>query len=454
MTATLDVTQKPAVRYAIPEWLRDLQIAAAIKRPGVGRIQPSYEPRPESVAVVGFGPSLQDTWEQVRNFPVVFSCSGAHQFLVERGIVPTYHCEVDPREHKVGLMGSPNPATTYLIASTCHPKVFDHLDGMNVLLWHVFDSTEEGQRILPRGEWCITGGCDVGLRALTLAAFLGFRDLHVFGMDGNARETRHAAAHPNTGKAKDYAITVYDGVEYRTTAAMLAAAQQVRHELEQMPNVRATFYGEGLIQHMMRGYQAKPHEPATGLANLIAFERPELISAEYAQLNTQLHETNLAYGVGGGKHAPVVLRLVESLKRDHDRQISVLDYGCGKSALQKALPFPIFEFDPAVPGKTATPPPADLVVSTDVLEHVEPEKLAYVLDDLRRCVKELGYFVIHTGPSSKVLADGRNAHLIQRNRVWWKKVLKKFFKIAWMKESGPLAYFLVAPKPRQQAKAA
>jgi hypothetical protein len=443
----LDVMEKPTVRYCIPDWLRDEQIRLAIKRAGVGRIAPAYEPRAEPVAVVGFGPSLEETWEQVRGFAHVISCSGAHKFLVERGVIPTWHVEVDPREHKVGLMGPPQRDTTYLIASACHPKVFEHLAGHTVLLWHVFDPTDTGLRLLPRGEWAITGGCDVGLRALSLAAFLGFRDLHVFGMDGSARERRHAAEHPNGGK--HFEETVYGGVTYKTTHAMLAAAQQVAHELDQMPKVRAKFYGDGLIQHMMRTYVPKKNDDANRLTNTVGFARPTLISAEYAQLNAQLHRDNLAYGVGGGRHARAVLKLVDVLQKDTKGQVSVLDYGCGKGYLGKELPFPIYEYDPAVPEKAETPRPADIVACTDVLEHIEPEHLWAVLDDLRRVTKRFGYFVIHTGPSTKLLADGRNAHLIQHDRIWWKKKLKKFFSIAQIWDQSPLLHVLVIPKPKQ-----
>src|SRR5690242_8066880 len=99
------------------------------------------------------------------------SCSGAHKFLIERGVVPTYHVEVDPRQHKIALMGEPHKDVEYLAASTCHPKLMEHLKGFNLKLWHVFDPKDEV--ILPKGEWAVTGGCSVGVRCITLARFLG-----------------------------------------------------------------------------------------------------------------------------------------------------------------------------------------------------------------------------------------------------------------------------------------
>lgn len=441
----LDASKKQEVTYCIPNWLRDEQIKKSITRVK-GRIQPRYDPRPERVAVVGFGPSLVDTWEQVKAFDKIITCSGAHKFLVERGITPTWHVEVDPRAHKVALIGPPQKGVEYLISSTCHPAVFDHLEGFDVKLWHVFDATAEGIRVLPREEWAMTGGCDVGSRAITIAAFLGFRDIHVFGVDGSEGKTgKHAAHHPN--QAKKHALTIYDGIEYKTTEGLLEAARQLWHELDQLPKVDVKFYGEGLVQHMARNYKRGKPMLEGKLADTIAFSKPELISSEYAALNETLHRDNPAYGVGGDKHAKAVLKIAESIDAR-----SVLDYGCGKGSLGKALPFGICEYDPAVPGKTESPRPADLVVCTDVLEHVEPEKLKYVLADLSRVVRRVGYFVIHTTAAQKKLADGRNTHLIQQGRNWWEKRLRQHFgEVRAIAESPNEVRIVVGAKKRKAA---
>lgn len=433
----LNLQEKQNVQYCIPTWLRDEQIKHAISAV-TGRVQPAEQARNEPIAVVGFGPSLQDTWEQIRQFKYVMTCSGAHKFLRERGITPTWHVEVDPREHKVQLIGDPSPDTEYLIASTCHPKVFEHLRGQKVKLWHVFDATDEGLRMLPPGEWAVTGGCDVGLRAMAMAAFLGFRDLQIFGVDGCGRDEKHAADHPN--KVKQWDEVEHNGVTYKTTAGMLEAAKMVAHELDMMPKVKATFHGVGLVQSMMRDYQPQDRSLSV-FKNIVGYQRPELISATYRELNANLHRENLTYGVGGGKHAPTVLKLAAAIKTT-----SVLDYGCGKGLLAKSIPFPIWEYDPAIPGKDASPRPAELVVCTDVLEHIEPDHLDAVLSDLKRCVQKVGYFVIHTGPSMKTLADGRNSHLIQQPAGWWSKQVGKFFKVGKIEQAGPLVSMLVGAR--------
>lgn len=102
---------------------------------------------------------------------------------------------------------------------------------------------------------------------------------------------------------------------------------------------------------------------------------------------------------------------------------TVLDYGCGKGTLAKTLPFPIWEYDPAIKNKDWPPRPSELVVCADVLEHIEPECLDAVLDDLASLTLDVAYFVIHTKPAGKDLPDGRNAHLIQEGKDWWERKL-------------------------------
>lgn len=440
---TLDHTQAQKVSYCIPLWLRDEQIKRNTATVS-GRLEPVLDVRTEPCAIVCYGPSLNDTWEQVKGFRYVLSCSGAHQFLIDRGIVPTWHIDVDPRKHKMALIGTPHQQVEYLLASTCHPDYFAWLEaeGCTVKLWHVFDGADEALRVLPPGEWALTGGCSVGLRALAIAHFLGFREVDVFGMDGSEGATgKHAAAHPN--QAPSASLVEYGGKTYRTTQAFLEAARQTAHEMDDLKDLTARFHGDGLVQAMMATYTRTPREKAS----LIAFNKPVLISAEYRQQNSQLHASNLAYGVGAGRHAETIKKLVATLKTSDHLPPSVLDYGCGKGFLQKALPFPIFEYDPAIPGKEESAKPADLVCCLDVLEHVEPERLLFVLDDLKRCVKQIGYFVINTGPASKTLPDGRNTHLIQQGQDWWTERLSAFFTVAKVfPKKGQELHVLVAPK--------
>ena len=439
-TEKMDFAETYGTKYCIPTWLRDEQIRIALKKVK-DRLAPVHDTRTEPIAVVAFGPSLQQTWEEVRQYPYIITCSGAHKFLIEKGLIPTWHVEVDPRAHKIELLGPPHKDVTYLPSSTSHPLYLDHLlaSGAPVKLWHVFTNEEEGNRILPPGEWAFTGGADAGLRALLLARALGFTTLHVYGMDGCAgpEDASHAALHPNApGKYFNLEYPPASGRLWRTTPGLISCAKSVPHEVDQLKGATVTFHGEGLVQAIMAQHTPKPPKSSD-----LAFVKPDVISSDYRALNEQLHESNPAYGTSGEKYVETVLKLAKSLETT-----SILDYGCGKGRLAAGLPFPIWEYDPAIDGKRESPRPADLVVCTDVLEHIEPDTLMAVLADLARCTVKVGYFVVHTGKAQKTLADGRNAHLIQKPRAWWEKQLGKFFEVGKVLEVGPSLQIVVGKK--------
>lgn len=147
----------------------------------------------------------------------------------------------------------------------------------------------------------------------------------------------------------------------------------------------------------------------------------DLISHEYVELQKALHATPRGYGGNGRKWAQWV-----QLFADKYDCGSVLDYGCGQGSLKAALSGQLTcrEYDPAIEGKDFPPSFADMVNVTDVLEHIEPEKLDNVLEHIRSLARKAVFVVISLKPSNKVLADGRNAHLIVEDQAWWRTRLE------------------------------
>lgn len=148
----------------------------------------------------------------------------------------------------------------------------------------------------------------------------------------------------------------------------------------------------------------------------------DLISLRYLDEQRALHARPEGYGGKGSKWATTVLALAQEIGAT-----SILDYGCGRGELGKALRAagrPIAEYDPAVSGADLLPAFADLVVTTDVLEHVEPECLVAVLAHLHRLTRKAVFFVVALTPANKTLSDGRNAHLILESRDWWHATLE------------------------------
>lgn len=157
---------------------------------------------------------------------------------------------------------------------------------------------------------------------------------------------------------------------------------------------------------------------------LSTLKSTDLISPRYREEQSRLHARPGGYGGKGDKWAVGVAGLVARFQAT-----SVLDYGCGQGALKKALrplvanDVRIDEYDPAIPGKDSRPTFADLLVCTDVLEHVEPDRLGTVLRHLDVLARKALFLVIATRPSNKTLSDGRNAHLIIQPDKWWEKTL-------------------------------
>ena len=150
-----------------------------------------------------------------------------------------------------------------------------------------------------------------------------------------------------------------------------------------------------------------------------------LITDEYRQMQSELHK-NPHYGISSTLFAPIVDMVIQ------DNQITeLLDYGAGKCRLKDSIESKVLytPYEPSNPLWSDTPSPCEFVTCIDVLEHIEPECLNDVLDDLKRLVKRLGLFTIHTGPAQKVLPDGRNAHLIQEPWEWWESKLSNRFDI-------------------------
>jgi Methyltransferase domain len=147
---------------------------------------------------------------------------------------------------------------------------------------------------------------------------------------------------------------------------------------------------------------------------------PDLCSREYRDVLLQTHKASgMKWGGAGKSHAETVKAFAYQLQA-----VTVLDYGCGRGTLKEAVPFQVQEYDPGIPGKDALPEPADLVVCTDVLEHIEPDKLDNVLRHLRSLTKKGIFLVIALTPARQILSDGRNAHISLHPSKWWLRKLQ------------------------------
>ena len=154
--------------------------------------------RDDTLSIVGYGPSLQDTWKEVTH-PCI-TTSGAHDFMIERGFIPDYHAQCDGRDHQVEFLNNPHKDIEYLMATVCHHSIWDRLEGYKVFIWH----NCHGEHVIdwigkndPNGL-LVAGGSNIGLTSIHLGGIMGFRKFKLFGMDCNYRDfKRHAGKHPD-----------------------------------------------------------------------------------------------------------------------------------------------------------------------------------------------------------------------------------------------------------------
>jgi hypothetical protein len=163
-----------------------------------------------------------------------------------------------------------------------------------------------------------------------------------------------------------------------------------------------------------------------------------VISEEYRALNRQLHADRKDYGAGNqtAQWYPIVAQFAQVMGAN-----AVLDYGAGKGKMGQAIaPMMVIPYDPAVPGMDDPPEPQDVVVSLDVLEHIEPDLLDNVLDDMQRCALKGVFLTINMRPAYKTLADGRNAHLIQKPIDWWLPKLMQRWDLLGVTKRGNIEF--------------
>lgn len=154
------------------------------------------------------------------------------------------------------------------------------------------------------------------------------------------------------------------------------------------------------------------------------------VSEEYRKQLEEIHTTNL---MGMGVEPPGPLN--ELIFSNRKSIKSILDYGCGPGNMLRTLQkmYPKIKFigwDPGIPERSYFPEKVDLIYSTDVLEHIEPNEL----DDTLRVLfntADMHYHNIACHPAGKTLSDGRNAHLIIENPDWWEKKIKIILGSNW-----------------------
>lgn len=212
-----------------------------------------------AVAVVGSGPSLKENWQELKDFKGdILACNAACQFLLERGIVPTYMMCFDADKLVLEFF-TPHKDITYLIASRCVPQVFEILKDCQIVVWHaagdenIRNLLEKSKKIEPM----VTGGAAAVTRAMMLVMPIGYTEIHIYGGDSSFADG-DTHIRKSTTVERRMAIKCNERV-FETAPWMVMQINDLKKltPIIESLDVKLHFHGDGLLQYVAKelGYR-------------------------------------------------------------------------------------------------------------------------------------------------------------------------------------------------------
>lgn len=196
------------------------------------------------VAIVGGGPSL--SLEMIERLPkkcLLLGLNAAATWLRDHR-KPCAQMVLDARPEMVGMI-EPR-AFSHIIASQCHPSVFDVSLGTPTVYHPNVPGLAE---LLPKDTPLIGGGTTVGLQAMVVAYVLGYRKIHLIGMDSSYRgDEGHAYPQPLNDDDKRIEVIVA-GKTFQAAPWMAQQAEEFQGVAASLANMGCEIivHGDGLL---------------------------------------------------------------------------------------------------------------------------------------------------------------------------------------------------------------
>jgi uncharacterized Rossmann fold enzyme len=405
--------------------------------------------------IVGGGPSAADCIESIRwRFGLgqtIFALNNAAKMLMQHRITPEFQVIVDAREHNVAFVGNSN---NQLLASQCHPSAVEK--ALNPILWHpviegivdVIDSEREYA--------LIGGGTTVGLSAMCLAYTLGYRKIHLYGYDSSHRgKASHAYAQPENDREPIVKVTAY-GKTWDCSLAMASQAELFPECANRLIDLGCiiTMDGDGLLPTAFR--QLWPDRSPAVYTPTAIMSEPE----KYEAIWDKPEYRNVSPGEACVE--PFLMLAGPG---------TVIDFGCGTGRAGQRLSeaghkVTLYDFAPncldegvrarltgnlsLVQGSLFDPIKirADYGFCTDVMEHIPPESVDAVLQNIMGAV-EKAFFQISLVPDNMGSLIGQQLHLSVHPMSWWRETFQRLgYRIEWEQNRDHIAaLFFVSLKP-------
>lgn len=266
----------------------------------------------QMLVIVGGGPSLTQALPEIADLVAggasLAAVNKSHDWLIERGIVPTFGVLADPKPWVADYM-SPHPDVKYLIASQCDDATFENFKGVpDVYLWHALCDEDGADRKLifecaqKRGvpAYAVVGGQTTTLRLFDIAPLLlGFRELRFIAVDSSCENgATHAYTKPKHDAILEVPLALIDPLDGRELATGYWTTLPLWHQFRQFelllaerregiregrfPKVRIGFHGRGILPDWaaLRGLHADPNRAAELRAAV-----PPVVPIETVDLN-------------------------------------------------------------------------------------------------------------------------------------------------------------------------
>lgn len=116
---------------------------------------------------------------------------------------------------------------------------------------------------------------------------------------------------------------------------------------------------------------------------------------------------------------------INQIIKDKDIK-SILDYGCGK-AKHHPKEWNAIKYDPAIQDYQNKPQDKyDLVISTDVLEHIPVDNIQQTIDEIFGYSNKWVFVSVCCRKAEAILPNGYNAHATIESAKWWRDLFKPF----------------------------
>jgi len=199
-----------------------------------------------SVCLVGGGPSLVDTIDQLKarhqNGAKVWAMNGSYDVML------------DARPENVRFVQNPQQSTTFYITSQCDDAVFDALEGYKVVLVHantpgVYELLEHEKA---RPVHLMGGFTTVGILSLILAKLQGFHRIFMFGIDSSYRNGEHHAYKQESNDAERVIDAMINDVTYKCAPWMAQQVTDFQNVVAGFGDVTIEVCGDGLLHEMAK----------------------------------------------------------------------------------------------------------------------------------------------------------------------------------------------------------